>query len=131
MGINTLAGELHELFPIISSQIWLIIVVLIFVFILFLFSWLFNLLLKALVKKADTTKIVWDELILNSIKPPIRLLIWVVGISYIAESASKAFSDIDLAPKISMLFIIYSLAWFVIRLLNGIDRNIVPAEGRL
>ncbi len=129
MGINTLADKLHELFPVISEQIWLITVVFIFVFALLLFSWLVNLLLKALVKKADTTKMIWDELILNSIKPPIRLLIWVVGISYIAESAWKTFSDIDLAPKISMLFIIYSLAWFVIRLLNGMDRNIVR-QGR-
>ena len=135
MGINTLAGKLHELFPIINAQIWLISVVFIFVFALLLFSWSVNLLLKALVKKADTTKMVWDELILNSIKPPIRLLIWVVGISYIAESAWKTFSDVDLAPKISMLFIIYALAWFAIRLLNGMDRNIVRQggdyEGRL
>ena len=129
MGINTLADKLHELFPIINAQIWLIIVVFTFVFALLLFSWFVNLLLKALVKKANTTKMVWDELILTSIKPPIRLLIWVVGISYIAESAWKAFSDIDLASKISMLFVIYALAWFVIRLLNGMDRNIVRQGG--
>ena len=125
ININTLVGDLHALLPGISAQIWLIIVVFIFVFALLLFNWLVNLFMTALVKKADTTKMVWDEIILNSIKPPIRLLIWVVGISYIAEAVWKVLSDIDLASKVSTLFIIYALAWFAIRLLKGIDRHIV------
>ena len=130
MDINTLLKQLHALFPETGSQVWLVVIVFLFIFALLLFNWLVNFLLTILIKKADTTKIVWDEIILNSIKPPVRLLIWVIGISHIAEFVWDTISEIHLASKLSTLFIIYALAWFAIRLLNGIDRHIVRLEDR-
>ena len=114
----------------ISSEVWLVVVVFVFVFSLLLFNWLVNLLLTLLIKKADTTKMVWDEIILSSIKPPVRLLIWVVGISHIAEFVWDTLSDIHLASKISTLFVIYALVWFAIRLLNSIDRHVIELQDR-
>ena len=125
MDIKAYLHQLHGLFPEQGSEIWTVIIVFSFVFILLLFNWLVNLLVTMLIKKADTTKIIWDEIILNSIKPPLRLLIWVVGLSHIAEFVWDTLSDIHLASKVSTLFIIYALTWFVLRLLNSIDRHII------
>ena len=129
MDIFALLDKLHALFPETASGIWLVVFVFICVFILLSFNWLVNFTLAMLIKKASTTKIVWDEIMLSSLKPPVRLLIWAVGLSYIAEFVWGSVFDFDLVAKVSTLFIIYSLAWFVIRLLNGIDRHIINREG--
>ena len=128
MDINSFLNRLHALFPETGSEVWLIIVVFISIFTLLLFNWLVNLLVTTLIKKADTTKIIWDEIILTSIKPPLRLLIWVIGLSHIAEFVWHTLSDINLASKLSTLFIIYALAWFTVRLLNSIDRHIIADD---
>ena len=128
--MNTFLNETYALFPDTDSKVWLVIFVFAFVFIILLLNWLINSLLVLLIKKAGTTKIVWDEIILSSIKPPLRLLIWVIGLSHIAEFIWDTLADIHLASKVSTLFIIYALAWFVIRLLNGIDQHVVQLEDR-
>ncbi|MBC6414624.1 MAG: mechanosensitive ion channel family protein [Chromatiales bacterium] len=133
MDIKTYLKQLQAMFPDTGSEIWTVVIIFSSVFILLLFNWLVNLLVIMLIKKADTTKTVWDEIILNSIKPPLRLLIWVVGLSYIAEFIWDTLHELHLVSKVSTLSIIYALAWFAVRLLNSIDRHIATQgyQGKL
>jgi len=82
-------------------------------------------LLKKLELKAQTTSTPWDDGLVSALQPPLRMFIWLIGISYAADLvALNVDSSIELfTAKLRELGFIILLTWFLIRLVKTIERN--------
>jgi MscS family membrane protein len=92
-----------------------------------LFSYLVRFFLNRLHKKMRTTKNPWDDALVDSLRLPLVVLIWVIGIAFAAQIVARQtnapiFEAIDPLRTVGVIF---SFIWFLIRLTNGIARQIV------
>ena len=120
--INTAATMIRS---VLFDNTWGI-VVLVFglVFAIAILNWVIQLLFVKLIQQAGKTKTVWDEVLLDSVKSPLRLVIWAVGLSYTAELIWHDAVAMQVAATIRNLLIIFALLWFVLRFLKGIDAHV-------
>ena len=86
--------------------------------------------LKHLHLKAEKTKRIWDDAIIDSIKKPISLIIWAAGIHLATEIIQEATGAIifNAAEPIRDTVIIGALAWFLVRLIQHGERKFVEGE---
>lgn len=110
-------------------QIWedWIIQVFIVVFITLFIDFLQRRVLLHLHKKVQATKNPWDDALIESAQRPATLLIWIIGITFAAEivyQETEASIFMALGP-IRDIGIITTIAWFLVRLSNGIQANLV------
>ena len=129
------------------GQGWIIEVFTI-VLITLILSFVINQVLSRLIRKTERSESPWDDALLSALRRPLRLLIWVVGITFAAEVASQQ-SDAAIFKAITPIRdvgVIATIAWFMIRfvkrfeeaLIEGkeqahesIDRSTVHAMGKL
>lgn len=90
-------------------------------------------ILKKLQAKAEKTKNDWDDAIIDAIKKPISLIIWAAGIYLAAEIVQKATGAVifDAMEPIRDTIIIGAMAWFVVRLIQRGEQNLVKGEKKL
>lgn len=112
------------------------------VFSTMLLNFVVRRLFDRLYAKAETTQTIWDDALLASIRNPLRLLIWVVGISLATDLIARQ-SDSGLFEVIEPLryvLILGILAYFLVRFIreiekglihNGSDLTTVMAAGKL
>jgi MscS family membrane protein len=86
--------------------------------------------LKQLHLKAEKTKRVWDDAIIDSIKKPISLIIWAAGIYLAAEITQKATGAVifKAVEPLRDTVIIGAIAWFMVRLIRHGERKFVEGE---
>ena len=86
--------------------------------------------LQKVSKRAEQTKNPWDNAFIEAIKPPIRVFIWLLGLSFAADLVSieveQAFSS--LTNKVREIGIIVILTWFLLRLTKRIQDTLVSAD---
>ncbi len=88
---------------------------------------------KALLKiqnrlKKTTTR--WDDVIVRAIRRPLSLVIWAGGLYMamrIVQDATKAVIFTAVEP-IRDLVVVAALAWFLIRIISGAERNLLESE---
>ncbi len=87
-------------------------------------------ILKHLHLKAEKTKRVWDDAIIDSIKKPISLIIWAAGIYLAAEIIQEATGAIifNAVGPVRDTVIIGALAWFLVRLIQRGERKFIEGE---
>lgn len=76
---------------------------------------------KLLIRQADKTLTEWDDVLLKSLRQPLTLLVWVVGLTYAAEFAWETGEQgelIELASNVRALGVIFCLVMFIWRFLN-------------
>jgi len=86
--------------------------------------------LKRLHIKAEKTKNVWDDAIIDSIKKPISLIIWAAGLYLATEIIQEATGAVifNAVEPIRDTAIIGALAWFLVRLIKHGERNFTQGE---
>jgi len=80
--------------------------------------------------KAEKTKRIWDDVIIDSIKKPISLIIWASGI-YLAAEITQVATGAVIFKAVEPLrdtVIIGALAWFLVRLIQHGERKFVEGE---
>lgn len=87
-------------------------------------------ILRSLAQRLAKTSNLWDDALLEAIRKPLSLLIWVLGISFAADiAAAKAkieiFSIIDPARNV---LVIIALTWFLVRFISQAEGNIITAR---
>ena len=94
------------------------------------FAFFVRCLLKKVDAKAKLTKNLWDDAIVQSLQPPCRGLIWLVGISFAADLvAIHIGAPIEhLTREIRELGLIVLLAWFLVRLIKSLEINFTSTE---
>jgi len=78
-------------------------------------------------RRFEKTNNVWDDAILFALRKPVRLLVWIIGISFAAQIAQRA-SDAFIFESVEPLRdvgVIGALAWFLVRFIKAAERNIV------
>lgn len=92
-------------------------------------------LLKRLHARLRLTRRHWDHLFVDSLRQPLTLLIWVVGITFAAEILGRRADVVvfEAAPPLRSLGVIIALAWFLFRFIRHMEQDILAsaaAEGR-
>ena len=93
-----------------------------------------SLITKAFLAKLESqflkTRNLWDDTLLHSARPPLTLIIWLLGLSWIGFSIQRQ-SGVDLALFISnsqRICIVFCLVWFVVRFISGGEKIVVCGE---
>jgi MscS family membrane protein len=76
------------------------------------------------------TRNLWDDTLLYSARPPITLIIWLLGLSWIAYSIQRQ-SGADLSQFVGntqRICVVFCLVWFVVRFINGGEKIVVCGE---
>lgn len=84
-------------------------------------------LLKRLDKKLESTQNPWDDAVVRSLRKPLSVLIWVVGVTFGADiifyhTQAEVFAATN---NIRYVGIIGAVAWFLVRLVDNMESNIV------
>lgn len=123
---------LFNYWPLLGDYAWQVAAVLVVALVWLLtvvFNWITGLLIKHLSKKAP----VWDELLLKSIRTPLRLLIWLIGLSMLLEIFSRNGLPIStsLGTEVRRFGAILLVAWGLLRFINSAETYFTtPAKGR-
>ena len=84
-------------------------------------GFLLKFAVKILVRQADKTSTEWDDVLLESLRKPLTLLVWVVGLTYAAEFAwdsGERNGLLELASDLRALGVIFCLVMFIWRFLT-------------
>jgi len=81
-------------------------------------------------KKLEKTRNPWDDLFIESLKKPLTLLIWLLGLTFAAEivqqeSGATIFEVIDPVRDIGVIVI---LIIFLLRMIKGAETNFITRE---
>lgn len=109
-----------------------VVQVFIVVFLALLASYFQRILLKRLHRKLEHTQNPWDDALINALRRPLTVLIWIIGISFAAdiiyrETETSLFGAIDPLRDVS---IIATITWFLLRLVNNFQANVIRLKER-
>ena len=81
-------------------------------------------------KKAKSTTNLWDDALLESIKKPLKWLIWLAGISWAAVIAGEHSSSeiLTAVGKIQHLGSIFIVSWFLTGFIRRAENNLISPE---
>ncbi|HEC17752.1 MAG TPA: mechanosensitive ion channel family protein [Gammaproteobacteria bacterium] len=87
-------------------------------------------ILRHLARRLEKTTNPWDDALLEALRRPLSLLIWVLGISFAAQIAAaqaqlEIFSIVE--PTRDVLVIVV-LTWFLVRFIKQAEGNIIAAR---
>lgn len=107
-----------------------VVQVFIVVFIALLASYFQRIVLKRLQRKLEHTQNPWDDALINALRRPLTVLIWIIGISFAAniiyrETETSLFGAIDPLRDVS---IIATITWCLLRLINNFQTNIIRTQ---
>lgn len=93
-------------------------------------AYLCHKVLTKLVQKAELSHNLWDDAFFEALLRPLKWTVWVVGLSYAAELASKqsASSLLTLLAPLRALGFIALVSWFLVRFISLAERNLVDPE---
>ena len=121
--MNALAEHFGFDFP---AQPWLpqVITVIVAVFAI-------NIVLHYVVRRieriTETTATVWDDAFIRALRKPLTVVLWVVGVAFATNIVRKHTGApiFDFIVPTRDVAVILSLAWFLLRLIRNVTRNIV------
>ncbi len=101
--------------------------VFIVVFVALLIDFVQRRILNRLHVKLVKTENFWDDSVVDSLKQPLSLLIWIFGIAFAASIVSQETEAaiFEAVEPIRYVAIIATLAWFLIRLIQRAEANII------
>ncbi|MFA5082667.1 MAG: mechanosensitive ion channel family protein [Hydrogenophilaceae bacterium] len=87
-------------------------------------------LLRHAEKAASKTANIWDDALINAAKKPLRLTIWLVGLTAAADILGKHLGSpiFELVPPLRNVGVVASLAWFLVLLTGNVADNIVNSR---
>lgn len=102
-----------------QDDLWMLHVFLI-VFISLVIDYVQKRVLLKLQRKLEETKTTWDDALINAIRPPLSLLIWILGLSFALDVMTISFTSV-----LRELGIIVTLAWAAVRFISFVEENIL------
>lgn len=107
------------------------------VFLIVFFTLLVNFVLARMIKqilpRLKKTHIIWDTAIVNALHQPLRVFIWLIGIS-IAATVVSTKSEHDVLfhsiPSIRSIGIVVIVIWFFLRFIRNIESAVIKRQKR-
>ncbi len=123
MNIDFLQNEFWQGDGVWVTQIFVV------VFIALLADFFQRRLLRGLAKRFAKTNNHWDDAVLEAMRRPLSLLIWVTGISLAAQiAAAQAGAEIfSVVEPVRDVLVIVALTWFLVRFIRQAQKNIIAA----
>lgn len=105
------------------------------VFLVLLVDFAQRRVLRQLAIRLEKTSSVWDDALLESLRKPLGLLIWVMGLSFAAQIAARhAETEIfALIEPLRDVVVIVAITWFLVRFIRQAEQGIIQrriAEGQ-
>lgn len=109
-----------------SNNLW-IIQVFVVVFVVLLANFAQRRLLARLHDKLTQTENVWDDALVDALRRPLAMLVWIVGIAFAAQIVQQQTGApiFDAVDPIRDVGVISCIAWFLVRLSRRVEQNIV------
>ncbi len=90
-------------------------------------SYIARRLLERLHLRLEKTRNPWDDALVEALKRPVRVLIWIVGIAFAAEivyreTDASIFAAIDPLRNVG---VILCMVWFLVRLVAGVQERVL------
>lgn len=110
-----------------SSTTGWIMQVFIVVFAVLLANFIVARLLDRLHAKLLKTNNPWDDSLIEAMRRPLKVLIWIVGIAFAAEIVQKSAGAVifEAIEPIRDIGVITTFAWFLVRFVNGFEKNYI------
>jgi len=124
MNVDFLQGDFWQGAGVWITQIFVV------VFVALLADFFQRRILRSLAKRFEKTKNLWDDAVLEAMRQPLSLLIWVVGISLAAQIAA-AQTDAEIfaiVEPVRDVLVIIALTWFLVRFIRQAEGNIIAAR---
>lgn len=111
---------------IVDPRYMWVVKVFVVVFVTMVVAFIVARFLKTLKQRSRSTDNLWDNAICDALYKPARAMIWLLGVSYAAQIASKTAdpSLLDVIPDARRVFTIAIFAWFVVALISGLEKNL-------
>jgi len=106
-----------------DNQMHWIVKIFIVVFATLLINFVVNRILMRVDDKLQRTRNPWDNMIVEAAMPPLRLFIWLVGLSIAAEISDTQLDEnfAAIVLKVREIGVIAIIAWFLLRCVKGIE----------
>ena len=77
--------------------------------------------------KAESTTTIWDDALLASVRKPLRLMIWVVGVGWAAEMIAKqsASGFEEIINPLRYVLVLGILVYFLVRFIREVEKGLV------
>ena len=77
--------------------------------------------------KAESTKTIWDDALLASVRKPLRLMIWVVGVGWAAEMIAKqsASGFEEMISPLRYVLVLGILVYFLVRFIREVEKGLI------
>ena len=111
---------------ILGKETW-IIQVFIVVLLMLVINFLQKRALTKLLLRAEKSDNLWDDAFIGSLRKPLSLLIWVLGLTFAAEIIQDhaETSLFEIVPAVRDVGVIASLIWFMVRFISAGEENII------
>jgi MscS family membrane protein len=119
---NYLAGlNLGDGTTAVAFQVFII------VFFALLLDFIQRRVLHRLEEKIESTEQLWDDALYHALRRPLSALIWLLGITFAADIVSKhtEATIFQAVGTIRELGVIAIIAWFLNRLIAGMEKNVL------
>ncbi|NOY16005.1 MAG: mechanosensitive ion channel family protein [Gammaproteobacteria bacterium] len=122
--MDTLVNTKNWLINFFGTETW-VIQVFVVVLAVLIFDFIQKRMVKKLLTRTEKTKNPWDDALVISIRKPLSLLIWVLGITFAADiiQGHTDATIFDAVPLVRNVGIISSIIWFMLRLVRQIEQN--------
>jgi len=120
-------NEITDWFKYVTKeQLWIVQVFAVVFFVL-LFNFIGKRVLVRLHERLIKTRNLWDDAIVDALRKPLRLFIWIVGIAFAAEIVQNKTGAIifEAIGPIRDIGVIATLCWFLVRLVLKVENNII------
>ena len=126
MGINDLLSKIDFLN---NDTLWVMQIFAV-IFITLLIDFIQKRVLKRLHNRLLKTATLWDEAVIEAVRKPLSLLIWVIGITLAADitGQNSEAAIFNIVSTIRTIGVIFALTWFALRLVNCVQRNIIASR---
>lgn len=130
--LKPLLDPIFRQWPVLVDYSWQVAAAMVVVVVWLLtviFNWVMGRLIHHLSQKAPA----WDDLLLKSLRIPLRLLIWVVGVSLLLDIFSRNGLPIstEVGGELRRLGVIVIMAWGLVRFIGAGERYLIaPVKGR-
>ena len=124
--LSWVLDPLTQALPALTAYEWVLQGVVILAVTL-LVSLISNTLLNRIVPIINNLSSVWNEVVIDTLRPPLSVLVWIVGITLSLDIAAKALDQIDLTLTQSLRSFAYIvlIAWTLVRLIQRVEARLV------
>ncbi len=110
-----------------TGQSGWIVQVFVVVFVTLMLDFIQKGVLSRIHKRLAKTKTLWDDALVESIRAPLSLLIWIVGLAFAASIVQQVTNAaiFEAVTPIRELGVIAVIAWFILRFIKNAQANLI------